>query len=91
MSIGDSIARLHRLAYHAPMTKDEVLKHFGSQAATAEALRIKQPSVAAWADPLPELRQLEIEQLTNGALRAGAECDKYRVPMKSKRAAKESA
>lgn len=63
------------------MTKDEVLKHYGSQAAVAEALRIKQPSVANWGDRLPELRQLEIEQLTKGALKAGPECDKYRVPL----------
>lgn len=62
------------------MTKDQVIKHYGSQGAVAEALGIKQPSVANWSDPLPELRQLEIEALTRGALRAGPECDKYRVP-----------
>lgn len=61
------------------MTKDEVIAHFGSQQAVATALGIKQPSVANWADPLPELRQLEIERLTGGLLRAGPECEKYRV------------
>jgi predicted XRE-type DNA-binding protein len=65
------------------MTKDEVVKHFGSQAAVATALGIRQPSVAEWSDPLPELRQLEIERLTEGKLRAGHECDKYRVPERS--------
>lgn len=69
------------------MTKDEVIAHFGSQAAAAEALGIKQPSVANWGDPLPELRQLELERLTKGALRAGPECDKYRVPDRKSRAA----
>ncbi len=63
------------------MTKDEVVAYFGSQVKVAEALGIKQPSVANWCDPLPELRQLEIEHLTAGALRAGPECDKYRVPV----------
>lgn len=63
------------------MKKDEVLAHFGSQAAVAAALGIRQPSVANWTDPLPELRQLEIERLTCGALRAGPECERYRVPL----------
>ena len=67
------------------MTKDEVITHFGSQAAAAEALGIKQPSVANWRDPLPELRQLELERLTRGALRAGPECDKYRVQVRAAR------
>lgn len=62
------------------MTKDEVIQHYGSQGIVADALGIKQPSVANWRDPLPELRQLEIERLTGGVLRAGPECEKYRVP-----------
>jgi DNA-binding transcriptional regulator YdaS (Cro superfamily) len=61
------------------MTKTEVLAHFGGAVATAKALGISQPSVSNWSEQLPELRQLEIEQLTGGALRAGPECDKYRV------------
>jgi DNA-binding transcriptional regulator YdaS (Cro superfamily) len=64
------------------MTKDELIQHFGSQSAVAAALGIKQPSVANWTDPLPELRQLEVERLTGGKLRAGMECDKYRVDVK---------
>jgi len=64
------------------MTKDELIHHFGSQSAVAAALGIKQPSVSTWSDPLPELRQLEIERLTGGKLRAGTECDKYRVDVK---------
>jgi hypothetical protein len=66
------------------MNKQDVLDHFGGVIATAKALKIAQPSVSNWNDPLPELRQLEIEQLTGGKLRAGPECDKYRVPRKSK-------
>lgn len=69
------------------MTKDQLLIHYGSQEAVAKALGIKQPSVANWRDPLPELRQLEIERLTDGALRAGPECDKYRVPLIAQSAA----
>lgn len=62
------------------MTKDQVLAHFGSQPAVARALGMSQPSVSNWEDPLPPLRQLEIERLTGGLLRAGPECEKYRVP-----------
>lgn len=51
--------------------------------ATARALGISQPSVSNWDEQLPPLRQLEIENLTGGKLRAGPECDKYRVPAKA--------
>ena len=61
------------------MLKQAVLYHFGGVNATAHALGIAPPSVSTWSDPLPELRQLEIEKLTKGKLRAGPECDKYRV------------
>lgn len=60
------------------MTKDEATKHFGSQQALALALGVKQPSIAAWKE-IPELRQLQIERLTGGALKAGPECDQFRV------------
>jgi transcriptional repressor of cell division inhibition gene dicB len=63
------------------MKKQEVLDHFGGVIATAKSLGISQPSVSNWTDPLPELRQLELEQLTGGRLKAGPECDKYRVPV----------
>lgn len=65
------------------MTKTEVLKHFGGAVATAKALGISQPSVSNWDEQLPELRQLEIEQLTAGLLVADQGCDKYRVPTRA--------
>lgn len=37
--------------------------------------------VYIWRDKgIPPLRQLELENLTGGRLRAGPECDRYRVP-----------
>ena len=60
------------------MTKDQVLKRYGSQLKIAEALGISQPSVSAWTDPIPELRQLQLERLTAGELRAGPECDQFK-------------
>lgn len=70
----------HSGRYAIGMTKTEVLAHFGGQTAVAKALGMSQPSVSTWPEQLPVLRQLEIERLTGGALRAGPECDKYRVP-----------
>lgn len=61
------------------MKTQTVIEKFGNQHAVAIALGIKQPSVAVWGEYPPELRQLQIESLTGGELRAEPECDKYRV------------
>jgi hypothetical protein len=68
------------------MKTSEVIKHYGSQAAAAKAVGINQAAVAQWDEFPPELRQLQYEALTKGKLKAGPECDKYRV-----RAAREAA
>jgi hypothetical protein len=63
------------------MTKDQAIKEFGTQVRLAEALGIKsQGSVAAWGEFPPPLRQLQIEALTLGKLRAEPDCDKFRFP-----------
>lgn len=62
------------------MKTSEAVQHFGSQHALAKALSLSQPSVAKWKDYPPALRQLQIEAVTTGALRAEADCDKFRVP-----------
>jgi transcriptional repressor of cell division inhibition gene dicB len=61
------------------MLKQDVIDHFGGVTATSRALGTSQPSVTNWSDPLPVLRQLQIEKLTGGALKAGPECEIYRV------------
>ena len=66
------------LGYASGMKKLDAIAHFGTQVALAEALGIKSPSLASWGDGVPELRQLQLEALTDGVLRAGPECDKYR-------------
>jgi hypothetical protein len=49
----------------------DLIKHFGSQAAVARALKLQQPSVFEWKKKgIPEKRQLEIEQYTGGVLKA---------------------
>jgi hypothetical protein len=63
------------------MTKDDAIKFFGTQVKLQEALGMKsQGSVSLWGDFPPPLRQLQIEAMTHGALKAEADCDKYRVP-----------
>jgi DNA-binding transcriptional regulator YdaS (Cro superfamily) len=62
------------------MTRDEAVQHFGSQHRLAQALGIKQASVSLWGEAPPPIRQLQIEALTGGALRAGPDCDRFRVP-----------
>jgi transcriptional repressor of cell division inhibition gene dicB len=62
------------------MTKDEAIATFGTQVKLAEALGMSQGSVALWGTYPPILRQLQIEALTGGKLKAEPECDKYRVP-----------
>lgn len=64
------------------MTKDDAIRALGgTQAALAEKLGIYQGSVSLWGEFPPPLRQLQIEALTAGALRAEPDCDKYRVPV----------
>lgn len=62
------------------MKTTEAISHYGSTYAVAAALGIKQPSVMGWGESPPPLRQLQIEALTQGALKAGPECDKFRPP-----------
>ena len=63
------------------MTYDDILKHFGTQVAAAESLGIFQSNVSDWKarGSIPELRQLQLEALTAGTLKADASCDKFRV------------
>lgn len=72
------------------MTPQDVISHFGSQVATADALGLSQPSVSDWvrAGYVPWLRQLDIERQTNGALRANpADRPKKKRPASTEAAA----
>ena len=71
-----------------PMNKaDAIAWAGGTQALLAEKLGITQGSVSLWGEPIPPLRQLQIERLSGGALKAGPECDDYRVPASHQTAA----
>lgn len=62
------------------MTKDQAVSHYGTQGKLAEALGMKQSSVSLWGEYPPPLRQLQIESLTAGALKAESDCDRFRFP-----------
>lgn len=52
-------------------TQDAII-HFGTQVKLAAALNIKQHSISVWGEFPPALRQLQIEHVTRGALKAAA-------------------
>jgi DNA-binding transcriptional regulator YdaS (Cro superfamily) len=56
------------------MRTDEAITYFGSQVKLAKALAMAQPSIAQWGDFPPAIRQVQIERLTNGGLKAEPEC-----------------
>ena len=65
------------------MTTDEAITWGGgTQKALAERLGISQPSVAGWGVRPPALRQLQIEALSRGKLRADPDCRRGTPRMK---------
>ena len=53
------------------MTTDQAIKWAGgTQLALAKRLGIKQPSIAEWGEHPPALRQLQIQRLSRGKLKA---------------------
>jgi len=55
------------------MVKNDVIGFYGSQHEVARALGITRSAVSYWKDPLPALRQLQLERLTGGVLKADAD------------------
>ncbi len=69
------------------MKKTEVVTHFGTLQAVADALGITIGAVWQWGEDLPVGRQAEIELITGGALKADLpRRGKYKKPKKSKAA-----
>ncbi len=52
------------------MLKADVLSHFGTQQKVAAAIGISQRAVSGWGEVVPMKRALQIEQATNGELKA---------------------
>jgi hypothetical protein len=56
------------------MTTDQLIAHYGTQAKAAKALGLTWAAVYVWRrrDAIPYLRQLQIQEITGGALKADA-------------------
>ena len=52
------------------MNKHDAIKFFGTQVKLAAVRGIKQHTISGWGDSPPEIRQLQIEKATGGALKA---------------------
>ena len=59
---------------HGKMKTSEVLSFYKTQKAIASALGIKQPSVCGWGEYPPDKRQIQIEAITGGELKAERSC-----------------
>ncbi len=55
------------------MKKKDVIAHFGSVGAVADALKIKGAAVSQWGEDVPVRRAYELEKLTDGALKVAQE------------------
>ena len=51
------------------MRTEDAIQYFGSKAALARALGIRQPSIYDWGELVPKGRAYELQDLTGGALR----------------------
>lgn len=62
------------------MTTTEALAFFdGSATKLAAALGIDQSTPYSWKEEPPEWRQLQLEAMTGGKLKASPACDKFRA------------
>lgn len=69
------------------MTYEELIRYFKTQVAAAAALEVNQSSVSDWKkNGIPPLRQLQVEEVTRGKLKAAV--DVYQQPSKRAREAR---
>ncbi|HGB4477413.1 Cro/CI family transcriptional regulator [Salmonella enterica] len=72
------------------MNKSSVVEHYGTQRAIALVLGISFQAVSNWGDIVPKGAALELEKITNGALKCDLSVYKNR-PRKNKRSSKTEA
>ncbi len=58
------------MAYNGRMRTEKVIKHFGTKAELARQLGIEKQSVQKWKAIVPLPRQQQIEEITQGKLKA---------------------
>lgn len=54
------------------MTKQEAIDHYGGVRSLADALGISPPAIYQWRD-VPAIRQVQLQRITRGALKANAD------------------
>lgn len=64
-----SLTTLSTMVDSGAMLKSQVIEHFGTGVAVAEALGIGKQAVSAWGDRVPPLRAAQIAQITKNKLR----------------------
>lgn len=52
------------------MTKQDALDHFGGATKLAAALGVSRPAIYQWGETIPPLRQLQLQRITRGKLKA---------------------
>lgn len=52
------------------MTKEQAIKHFGTQQALADALGVRSPTISGWRNGIPHIHQLRLERMTRRKLKA---------------------
>jgi transcriptional repressor of cell division inhibition gene dicB len=52
------------------MTTEEAISHYGTQVRLAQALGTRQSTISSWGIYPPKLRQLQLQQITKGRLKA---------------------
>lgn len=62
------------------MLKSDVIKHYGSVQAAAEAIGVNGSAISQWGEYVPLGRAYQFEKITNGALQVG---DRPSEPKKS--------
>lgn len=58
------------------MRKKDVIEHFGSQKAVADALDISEQAVSNWDDEIPRGRAFELQVLTGGKLQVERQAER---------------
>lgn len=64
---------------------EEVIKHFGGQQQTADALRVKQPSVSSWKQGDAKMKPIvaaRVQNLTDGKFKAKDLCPELNEVLK---------
>lgn len=52
------------------MTKTQAIEYYGSASSLARALKVTRQSISSWSEEIPLLRQMQLEKLTRGRLKA---------------------